>query len=321
MGAEWDVAGAFRDQAARIEEIAEDLDEPEARQELDEVIAQLRILILRHFGRKPRATHGGGARSVIRDYFHANLGRWIEGEELAVVSGIQEWARRVRELRVEEGLPIEEEDNRYCLNHAEPDHKTAEHWKMLQTIRHSDGSGRDRILNLLKACVSEVVTRHEIDYVANIKEGSRRLRELRDELGWPIESYIDDPLLKPDQYRLVSTAEEDRTDPRQRLYPEDLRARIFNRDNYTCQICHRDHKRAQAAGDSRFYLEVHHKTAVADESTPMPLEQLNSEENLITYCHACHRRETAEFQREQRDRRRSGNESATSAVASLRNPH
>jgi 5-methylcytosine-specific restriction endonuclease McrA len=302
--AEWDVAGTLREQALRIEEIVDDLDSPEARQELDEVVAQLRILILRHFGRKPRATHGEGARSVIRDYLHANVGRWIEGEELAVVSGIQEWARRVRELRVEEGLSIEEEDHRYCLRHSEPDRKTAAHWQRLQTIRHSGGSARDRVLTLLKSCVGEVVTREEIDYVANIKEGSRRLRELRDEFGWPIESYIDDPLLKPHQYRLASAADEDLTDPRQRLYPEDLRARIFKRDNYTCQNCHRDHRKAQAAGDSRFYLEVHHKTAVADELTPLSPKQLNSEENLITYCHACHRRETAEFQRQQRERRR-----------------
>jgi 5-methylcytosine-specific restriction endonuclease McrA len=305
VGAKWDVAGAFRDQAARIEEIAEDLDAPEARQELDEVIAQLRILILRHFGRKPRATHGEGARSVIRDYFHANVGRWIEGEELAVISGIQEWARRVRELRVEEGYPIEEQDHRYCLRHSEPDRKTAEHWQKLHTIRQSDGNARDRVLMLLKSCVGEVVTREEIDYVANIKEGSRRLRELRDEHGWPIESYIEDPLLKPDQYRLVSAAEEDRTDPKQRRYPEDLRAHVFKRDNYTCQRCQRDHQEAKVAGDSRFYLEIHHKTAIADGATPLPTGQLNSEENLITYCHACHRKETAEFQRKQRNRRRS----------------
>lgn len=81
------------------------------------------------------------------------------------------------------------------------------------------------------------------------KESVRRLRELRDEEGWPIESHVDDPLLRPGQYRLVSAADEDRRDIRQRLYPEDLRERIFERDDYTCQKCGRNRERAEKAGN------------------------------------------------------------------------
>ncbi len=300
----FDAAPELRSLSARIDEISTYLDDPEARHELDEVVTRLRVLILRHFGRKPRASHGEGARSIIREYFHANVGRWIEGEEIAAISGIQEWARRVRELRVQEGYDIEEQDDRYCLRHSQPDGKSAAHWESLHAIRQLDGSARDRILTLFKSHVGEVLGRNEIEYVGKIKEGTRRLRELRDEFGWPIESHIDDPQLQPGQYRLVSAEEEDRTDPRQRIYPEDLRAEVFKRDAYTCQKCHRDHAKAQAAGDRRFYLEIHHRTAVAEELDALPADQLNRPENLVTYCHACHRVETADFHRDRREKRK-----------------
>lgn len=300
-----DAAPELRELAARIDEISTYLDDPEARAELDEVLTRLRLVILRYFGRRPRARHGEGALGVIREYLHANVGRWVDGEELAVVSGIQEWARRVRELRDEEGYKIEVQAGRYCLRHSQPDGKTAAHWARLHSIRQMEGSARDRILTLFTSHVAEVLTRDEIEYVSKIKEGTRRLRELRDEFGWPIESHIDDPLLQPGQYRLVSADKVDRTDPRQRLYPENLRAEVFKRDQYTCQKCHRDHRRAQAAGDRRFYLEIHHRTALAEELDALPADQLNSPENLITYCHACHRVETADFHRERRTQRRS----------------
>jgi len=48
-----------------------------------------------------------GARSLLRQHFLANLGRVLDSEELRdVAGGISEWARRVRELRTEEGYPI-----------------------------------------------------------------------------------------------------------------------------------------------------------------------------------------------------------------------
>lgn len=48
-----------------------------------------------------------GARDKLRTHFLANLGRVMEVEELRkVAGGITEWARRVRELRNEEGFQI-----------------------------------------------------------------------------------------------------------------------------------------------------------------------------------------------------------------------
>jgi hypothetical protein len=54
-------------------------------------------------GKVPR----GGARGKLRAYFLANIGRVMDSEELRAVADNQsEWARRVRELRTEEGYLI-----------------------------------------------------------------------------------------------------------------------------------------------------------------------------------------------------------------------
>ncbi len=48
-----------------------------------------------------------GARAKLRAHFLSNLGRVMESGELReVAGGISEWARRVRELRTEEGYLI-----------------------------------------------------------------------------------------------------------------------------------------------------------------------------------------------------------------------
>jgi hypothetical protein len=48
-----------------------------------------------------------GARANLRAHFLANIGRIMETDELRkVAGGITEWARRVRELRSEEGFQI-----------------------------------------------------------------------------------------------------------------------------------------------------------------------------------------------------------------------
>lgn len=50
---------------------------------------------------------GNGARAKLRAHFLANIGRVMDSNELReVAGGITEWARRVRELRNEEGFLI-----------------------------------------------------------------------------------------------------------------------------------------------------------------------------------------------------------------------
>ncbi|GAB6010729.1 HNH endonuclease [Viscerimonas tarda] len=47
-----------------------------------------------------------GSRTKLRDYFVQNVGKTLESEELREIAGTSEWARRIRELRNEEGLNI-----------------------------------------------------------------------------------------------------------------------------------------------------------------------------------------------------------------------
>ena len=52
-------------------------------------------------------TKSKGARAKLRQHFLANVGRMMDSDELRdVAGGISEWARRVRELRTEEGYQI-----------------------------------------------------------------------------------------------------------------------------------------------------------------------------------------------------------------------
>lgn len=277
------------------------------RSDLDDVLALIARAQIQLFGPRPRARHGEGARTRILRYLQDHAGEIVTGEEIARVSGIQEWARRVRELRVEHGYEISElGGSRYRLEDDEPNIDRARQWKLANGIRNEKGSARHRIGLFLEATVGEIVTRDQIDYVGGIKEGVRRVRELRDEYGWPINSHIDEPGLSPGAYRLISADPADRRDPRQRLYPEGLREAVFARDDYSCQKCGRNREKALAAGDTRFYLEIHHKHAVSGELEALPPDELNALDNLLTLCHHDHVLETAAFQERRRRERAKG---------------
>ena len=69
---------------------------------------------------------------------------------------------------------------------------------------------------------------------------SRRLRELRDEHGYQIQSHKDSADLKPGQYRLLSAK---RLPAFKRDISKETRAVVLERNGYTCQMC------GLAAGD------------------------------------------------------------------------
>jgi HNH endonuclease len=56
-----------------------------------------------------------GSRAKLRDFFMENVGRVLDSDTLREVAATSEWARRVRELRNEEGLNIVTHNDRSDL--------------------------------------------------------------------------------------------------------------------------------------------------------------------------------------------------------------
>ena len=297
----------LRDAARRLEEAASAAERGDGkRDDIDLALADAVGAQRELYGPRPKAKKGEGALHKLRDYFLARVGEWISSEELRFASGIQESPRRIRELRVEHGYDISERGDMYRLESATPDAERAARWKRLNRIRRTKGSGFKRLQLVFEEFVGEIIDGETIQYVAKIPSAARRVRELRDEHGWPINSHIDEEDLRAGEYRLVSADPADRLDKRQRLYEEGVREQVFKRDNYTCQVCGRNREAAQRAGDTRFYLEIHHKRAVAEEELKaLPREELNKPENLVTLCHADHLKETAKLQKRLQAQRRS----------------
>uniref|UniRef100_UPI003C7D46BA HNH endonuclease n=1 Tax=unclassified Streptomyces TaxID=2593676 RepID=UPI003C7D46BA len=221
-------------------------------------------------------------REAILLYLRRHVGTPVPATALAGVSGIAEWARRVRELRVESGWPIESGITRddlpydhYRLTADEPDTDLADRWRVAGSARNlkkadgSNESGRARLLHYLKEISPRQADKEQLAYVAKIQEWPRRLRELEEE-GWQIVSNVDDPSLPPGSYRL-STLE--MRPPRVRKAIK-LRYKILDRDNRTCQDCGR-------TPAQRVSLQIHHVL-------PVHKGGKNDEGNLITLCIQCH---------------------------------
>ncbi len=60
-----------------------------------------------------------GARDKLREYFLRNIGKVLKSDELRNITGISEWARRIRELRNEEGYQILTHNDRSDLKPGE----------------------------------------------------------------------------------------------------------------------------------------------------------------------------------------------------------
>lgn len=244
--------------------------------------------------------HASAARDRILYYFRKYPGTIINGDELLVVSGIQEYARRLRELRVQFGWPIvsgvtikemgEEEageipdefksmkPNEYILLKAEQDRDAAHRWNVANTIRKQKGSVRDKILKFLRKNVGHGVTNEELRYVAGNKtEWARRVRELRTEYGWPI---VTKTTGRPDLDVGIYVLQADRQSPEHdRNIPDDIRREALRRDGYKCQACGWSHDEWNPS-DPR-HLELHHKKHHAKGGK-------NTKENLKTLCTVCH---------------------------------
>jgi hypothetical protein len=247
------------------------------------------------------------ARDRIIFYFKKYPRKIIHGDELMVVSGISEWARRIRELRVEFGWSIisgitakevadadaeegifTELDGRplaaiapdqYILMDENVDRDAAYRWNIANAIRKSEGGVQDKVLRFLRANVGKPVTGEELRYVANDKtEWARRTRELRTDEGWPV---ITKSQGRNDLPVGIYLLEEDRQVPQHdRRIPDAVRVAVLERDKFSCRKCGWRHENLSPF-DPRKLLELHHRIHYAKGGE-------HTVENLITLCNVHH---------------------------------
>jgi 5-methylcytosine-specific restriction endonuclease McrA len=96
-----------------------------------------------------------------------------------------------------------------------------------------------RLRDFLKANVGKVVTSRQLKDVAgpDVTEWARRVRELREDEGWPIRTYHDDASLKQGEYRLDSLPPDREPVRFARGISARVRAEVLDRNGFTCQMC------------------------------------------------------------------------------------
>ena len=139
---------------------------------------------------------------------------------------------------------------------------------------------RDRLRKHFLARVGRVIGSETLRSIARISEWARRVRELRDEEGYDIQTHNDRDDLKPGQYVLVSAK------PRPRIargIRPDQRSRILERNGFTCQTC------GAGAGEQdpvdprkRIRLQVDHIKPLSEGGS-------NEDSNLRVVCSACNK--------------------------------
>lgn len=241
------------------------------------------------------------ARDRILHYFLKYPRVTIKGEELLVVSGIQEYARRVRELKIQFGWPIVSgvtakemyAENEFPLKNINPnsmgpsdyilistkqDRDAAFRWQLANDIRKENIGVREKLLKYFRANVGKQITGEELKYLAkNRSEWGRRVRELRTEFGWPVMTRNSG---RPDLDVGIYLLEADRQSPEHdRQIKDTVKSEVLRRDEYKCTKCNWSHEEWNRS-DPR-HLELHHVKPHAEGGE-------NTEENLITLCTVCH---------------------------------
>jgi hypothetical protein len=115
---------------------------------------------------------------------------------------------------------------------------------------------------------------------APASEWARRVRELRDEEGWPISTNNDDIRLKPGEYRLDRLPDGKASPGFKRGISQRVRAEVLDRDGYTCQMCGLGAGEADPETGRAVRLHLGH---IVDKSRGGTDESMN----LRTLCSTC----------------------------------
>jgi hypothetical protein len=140
---------------------------------------------------------------------------------------------------------------------------------------------KEKIRRFLLANIGRVIESHEIQAAADgAAQYSRRLRELRDEEGWPILSHNDSSELKPGQYMLKKKPVLKERPQFARTISAKLRAEVLDRNGFTCQMCGLTPGETDPATGRPVRLHVGH---IKDKS----LGGKDELSNLRTLCSTC----------------------------------
>lgn len=242
-----------------------------------------------------------GGRSRILAYLRAHPQCLIAGKELALISGISEWARRIRELRINQGWPIVSgfvaremhlageldldgvdfnslRADDYVLLTDDTIPNASARWQTAEAIAELNCSTQDRLLRFLLAFPRQTVTGEELRRAAaGDADWAELLRNLRVAHGWPIATRAAGrPDISPGTYIL----EGDRQSPvHDRHIADPIRKLTLKRDQWTCVHCGWQ-LFAKSSADCRF-LELH-RTTPGNDPTDDHHDRL---ETLCTICH------------------------------------
>lgn len=140
---------------------------------------------------------------------------------------------------------------------------------------------KEKLRRFLLANIGRVIQSHELQEAADgALQYSRRLRELREQEGWPILSHLDSAELKPGQYLL---AEKPNVKPGVKFtqgISARLRAAVLDRNGFTCQMCGLTPGEIDPATGRPVRLHIGH---IVDKSLGGQ-EELS---NLRTLCSTC----------------------------------
>lgn len=291
---------------ALLDAFAERLAEADLRDQVRSLIPVFHELRRLGCGLLPESS--GSARERIIAYLRRYPMTLIDGDELLVISGIGEWARRVRELRVQfgwwiyTGVTLRElaEENpeaaadlvdrlggpvsrirpdHYLLVSTDQDRDAAHRWNVLNGIRKQSIGVKAKIIAYLRANVGTPVTLEELRYLAGDRsEWARRVRELRTEDGWPIFTRMQG---RPDLPVGSYVLDEDKQAPEHdRQIPDDVRVTVLERDGFACRQCGWTREQLREE-DPRKFLELHHLEHHKEGGA-------NTADNLVTLCNVHH---------------------------------
>lgn len=141
---------------------------------------------------------------------------------------------------------------------------------------------KERIRQFLLANVGRVVTSNEIHDAAgvNVSEWARRVRELREDEGWPILTHNDNAGLKPGQYLLKELPPKTSNIRFSRNMSAKLRAVVLDRNGFTCQMCGLTPSETDPETGRKARLHIGH---IVDKS----LGGKDELSNLRTLCSTC----------------------------------